>query len=407
MSAVPPTANKTPVVSPLRRATLLCMAALTIMSGTTIAPSLPALQEHFSNHPDSELLSRLVLTLPALFIALCAPVTGVVSDRFGRMGILLASVLLYGLAGISGLVADNFSAILAGRALLGVAVAGIMTSVTALVGDYFSGQEREKYMGQQGAFVSFGGVVFLICGGWLADLHWRAPFAIYGLALLLLPAALLYLSEPSHKASATEVSDSPNKVPYLVLSALFATALLNSLTFYLIPTQLPFLLRDIGTVQPSHTGMAIAGCNLMGAVSSLILYRRIHARLGFSGIFTFCFIFMAGGMFLISVTESFSTALAATCVYGIGMGALLPHLYSGALQLAPPKMRGRISGGLTTSIFLGQFLSPLASQPGSQYFGLAGCFSAAGLLLLVPATVALTAALWPVFSNRFQLSLRQ
>ncbi|MCX2793475.1 MFS transporter [Microbulbifer thermotolerans] len=146
MSFVPPPAGEVPPVSPLRRATLLCLAALTIMSGATIAPSLPALQAHFANHADSQLLSRLVLTLPALFIALCAPVAGAICDRFGRMGILMVSVLLYGLAGLSGLVADSLSAILAGRTLLGVSVAGIMTSITALVGDYFSGREREKYM---------------------------------------------------------------------------------------------------------------------------------------------------------------------------------------------------------------------------------------------------------------------
>ncbi|AMX01816.1 MFS transporter [Microbulbifer thermotolerans] len=407
MSFVPPPAGEVPPVSPLRRATLLCLAALTIMSGATIAPSLPALQAHFANHADSQLLSRLVLTLPALFIALCAPVAGAICDRFGRMGILMVSVLLYGLAGLSGLVADSLSAILAGRALLGVSVAGIMTSITALVGDYFSGREREKYMSQQSAFVSFGGVLFLIGGGWLADLHWRAPFAIYGVALILLPAALLYLKAPTHKARAVEVSPSSDTVPYLLLGTIFATGLLNSLTFYLIPTQLPFLIREIGVEQPRLTGLAIAGGNLMGALSSLFLYHRIRAKLGFAGVFAFCFIFMASGMFLISSANALTAILAATCVFGVGMGSLMPHLFSGAIQLAPQKMRGRISGGLTASIFTGQFLSPLASQPSSHYLGLSGCFAAAGLLLLLAASAALAAALRPLFSSPSRPILRQ
>lgn len=395
MSAFPATLDIEPAVSPLRRGTLLCLAALTVMSGATIAPSLPALQDHFAGHPDSALLSRLVLTLPALFIALCAPVAGAIADRFGRLRILLASILLYGLAGLSGLLVDSLAAILVGRALLGIAVAGTMTSVTALVGDYFAGSAREQYMSQQGAFISFGGVVFLVGGGLLADLHWRAPFAVYGMALLLLPAAMIFLGESPHKNHAAANSGNRENAPYLLLAALFAAALLNSLAFYLIPTQLPFLLREMGTLSPSHTGLAIAGGNLMGAVSSLFLYRRIRARLGALGVFAFCFAFMAAGLLLMSAADAFAAVAAATVVYGIGMGALMPHLFTSAMQLAPERMRGRIAGGLTTSIFLGQFLSPLASQPWSQHFGLAGCFAATGLLLLLLAAAALVAARWP------------
>nr|WP_281383062.1 MFS transporter [Microbulbifer rhizosphaerae] len=370
------------------------MAALTVMAGATVAPSLPALENHFADSANSELLTRLVLTLPALFIALFAPLAGVVSDRFGRRRLLLSSVLLYGLAGVSGLLADSLPGILVGRALLGIAVAGTMTSVTALVGDYFSGAEQGKYMAQQGAFISFGGVVFLVLGGLLADLHWRAPFAVYAIALLLLPAALFFLGEPVRDRDTAESAGNAAQVPYFPLAALFAAALLNSLVFYLIPTQLPFLLREIGTVLPSHAGQAIAGGNLMGAVSSLFFYRRIRERLGAPGLFAFCFAFMAAGMLLISAADSFAAVMAATAVYGVGMGALMPHLFASAIHLASERMRGRISGGLTTSIFIGQFLSPLASQPWIDRFGLAAGFSFAGMLLLLPASAVAAATLW-------------
>jgi len=395
MNTFPATLDIEPAVSPLRRGTLLCLAALTVMSGATIAPSLPALQDHFAGHPDSELLSRLVLTLPALFIALCAPIAGAICDRFGRLRMLLASVLLYALAGLSGLLIDSLPAILVGRALLGVAVAGTMTTVTALVGDYFTGSERENFMSQQGAFISFGGVVFLVGGGLLADLHWRAPFAVYAIALALLPAAIFFLNEPVRRHNAVAGAGKAAKVPYFPLAALFAVALVHSLTFYLIPTQLPFLLRDMGIAQPSHTGLAIAGGNLMGAISSLLVYRRLSTGLGPLGVFAFSFAVLAAGMLLISAADSLAAVVAATAVYGIGMGTMMPHLFTSAIHLAPERMRGRVAGGLTTSIFLGQFLSPLASQPWSQSFGLAGCFAATGLLLLLLATAALIAAQWP------------
>ncbi|MFC6632902.1 MFS transporter [Microbulbifer taiwanensis] len=392
MNAPPHIAASGAAVSPLRRATLLCLAALTIMSGATMAPSLPALQSHFAGHPDSELLSRLVLTLPALAIALCAPIAGAIADRFGRLRLLLFSICLYSLAGLSGLVADSLAAILVGRALLGVAVAGTMTSVTALVGDYFTGSERESYMSQQGAFVSFGGVVFLIGGGWLADQHWRAPFAVYGIALLVLPAAMAFLSEAPRKSGSATSSSSADSVPYLLLAALFVAALLNSVAFYLIPTQLPFFLREIGISLPSDTGLAIAGSNLVGALSSLYLYRHLRTRFKSLEIFAFGFAFMAAGLLLISRADSFTAVMFATGIYGIGMGAMMPHLFSTAIHLAPERMRGRIAGGLSASIFFGQFLSPLLSQPWSQHFGLPTVFLHMGILLLALSAAAAVGA---------------
>ena len=65
-------------------------------------------------------------------------------------------------------------------------MAGIMTSVTTLIADYFDGLTREQVFGRQGAFMSFGGVVFLIGGGLAADLHWRATFLVYTVPAVLL-----------------------------------------------------------------------------------------------------------------------------------------------------------------------------------------------------------------------------
>lgn len=75
---------------------LLFAATLTIMAGATIAPSLPAMREHFSALPQRDVLVRLVLTLPALVIALTSPLMGVLSDRWGRKPLLLAGLVVSG-----------------------------------------------------------------------------------------------------------------------------------------------------------------------------------------------------------------------------------------------------------------------------------------------------------------------
>jgi hypothetical protein len=60
----------------LIKITLLLASTLTVMAGATIAPSLPAMQDHFSEIANSQFLVKLILTIPALFIALGSPLAG-------------------------------------------------------------------------------------------------------------------------------------------------------------------------------------------------------------------------------------------------------------------------------------------------------------------------------------------
>ena len=52
---------------------------------------------------------------------------------------LVGSIVLFVLGGASGLLLDNLYAVLAGRVLLGVGLAGVMTSATTLIADYYTG----------------------------------------------------------------------------------------------------------------------------------------------------------------------------------------------------------------------------------------------------------------------------
>ncbi len=161
------------------KATLLLASSLTVMSGATIAPSLSAMQDHFSGVENAQFWVRLVLTMPALFIVIGSLSAGQMVDRLGRKPLLIGSALLYGLAGGSGFVLNSLFSILCGRALLGLAVAGVMVSATTLIADYYQGDRRANFMGLQAAFMGFGGVLFLSVGGFVADLNWRLPFLIY------------------------------------------------------------------------------------------------------------------------------------------------------------------------------------------------------------------------------------
>ncbi|KGE01106.1 MFS transporter [Rhizobium sp. YS-1r] len=379
-----------------RNATLLSVSTLTIMSGATISASLPDIAARFSDVPNVELLSRLVLTLPALFIAVFSPIAGLVIDRHGRKPMLVAALVFFALAGCSGLVADSLTGLLIGRAILGIAVGGIMTTGTALVGDYFAGPARDRYMGLQQAFVGIGGTIFLTGGGFLAELHWRAPFLIYALAFLLLPAALLFIREPvrtvAGQAAMPRDGLGPRRV--MLLATLLAGAIFNMICFYMIPTQLPFYLKSMGLEAPSLAGMAIGLGQLVGIVASLV-FARFRQAFGVMGVFALAFGSMGSAFALLSFAEGYNGILFAMAVSGIGMGTIMPNFAGAAMMIAPPHLRGRISGLLVASIFSGQFLSPILSQPAIGLNGFAATYALAGVAMLVAAFASLAARLTP------------
>ena len=84
------------------RWTLLASSSFSVMANATIAASMPRMAEVFGDTPNAAFLAKLILTMPALFIVVCAPLAGIFIDRFGRLKFLYASMLLYGLAGASG-----------------------------------------------------------------------------------------------------------------------------------------------------------------------------------------------------------------------------------------------------------------------------------------------------------------
>jgi len=58
---------------------LLIASTLTVMAGATIAPALPEMNKAFQDIPNSEFLVKLVLTITSLFIAIGAPISGVIT----------------------------------------------------------------------------------------------------------------------------------------------------------------------------------------------------------------------------------------------------------------------------------------------------------------------------------------
>jgi len=396
--------------NPVLKVTLLLASTFTVMAWTMIAPALPSIQAHFAEVANVAFWVRLVLTLPALFIAASAPIAGYIVDRIGRKTVLVIASLLYGVSGVAGYLAPTLTYLLISRASLGIAVGALMTSVTTLIADYYAGATRGRFMGLQAGFMGLGGTVYLALGGVLADIGWRVPFLTYSFAFVILPFILLALYEPllgeqcaekPHPASdpgecvaesirATRSINSVgavvSSVPIRFLLFIYLVMIGSQIVFYLIPVQLPFYLQDVTGASASQSGLAISVMTLFYALASL-QYGHLASRLHHFEVLTIAFALLGVGYLLIWSAGGWAIIVLGLLLGGIGMGLLIPNVSVWLADETPLELRGRVLGGLMTALFLGQFLSPIVGQPVSRIVGLGGLYLSGGALLLVIAAL--------------------
>jgi MFS family permease len=349
------------------KATLLAASSLTVMAGATISPSLPQIQDHFSGFPNAAFLSKLILTMPGLVIAMSAPFAGLIIDHFGRKKLLIFSLILYGVSGFAGFFMDDLIFLLLSRAVLGLAVAGTMTAATTLVGDYFRGLERQAFLGYQGSFMALGGVLFILMGGLLADFNWRFPFIIYAASFLILPGAVWIIFEPDVRRSEKVL----NSILYFSRKWVFfnyGIAMISMMIFYMVPVYIPFLLNKFEGINNFQVGLSISASTFSGAISSF-LYRQIKKYLNYFQVYGIVFGLMGAGYLIIASSDSYEGVIAGLVLNGLGFGMLMPNNNLILLNLAPEDFRGRILGGVTTFTFIGQFLSPFFFEPLRNYAG--------------------------------------
>jgi MFS family permease len=141
------------------------------MTGAVLSPALPALRVAFGDGTSAQTWARWALTTPALFVAVGAPLSGLLADRMGRRPVLLGALLLFAGSGSAGALLGSLPAITATRAALGLAAGGIGTTATTLIIDYYD-EAQSRILGGQAASASAGvvlaGGLALLLLGWMA-----------------------------------------------------------------------------------------------------------------------------------------------------------------------------------------------------------------------------------------------
>ena len=357
-----------PKVNVITKIILLFGASLALMCGAALTPSTTRMMEAFETVPNAALWISLILTLPALFVVLSGPVSGFLTDRFGRKKVLVSALFLCGLSGSAGFLLPSLWMILVSRALVGLGIAGVTTATNALISDLFEGPARERFMGFQSAITGFNGVVFLILGGILSDINWHLAFLAYLPLLVLFPLAWIFIREPlSIKQHGDEIIEAKLQLDRKKVF-IFAVTFLSQFAFVTVPIFIGYYL--IGLLGANSTMVGIVGA-ISNAAAFLIglIYGRIRQRMSFQNIFLISGLLMGLGLLAMGLAKSWFLIILAEVILGVCVGLNLSNLPTWLASEVSPFVRGRANGIYVSMLYFGQFAGSILFTPLSQITG--------------------------------------
>lgn len=330
------------------------------MGTLLLVPVIPLLFRQFGTIANADYWIPVLLTVPALCIALLSPVAGWSGDRFGRRPILLGALMVYGFAGIAPVLLDSFQAILVSRVLLGICEAVIITLSATMIGDHFEGKARERWLAVISTIASLSAIVFLGAAGLLGNaLGWRGPFWLYALSLLFVPAMLLLTWErkPASAPPVTGCRSGPAQFPWRHMAITAVTTLFGSTLFYGLVMQQGLALAALGLTDPARIGLLTSFASLGSPIGTVAFWRISTwpaARL-----LTLEFLLIGAAYVAIGWIGTDVEFAIAAFIGLFGCGLLLPTLITWTMRSLPHDVRGRGTGIFQSVFAFGQFATGL------------------------------------------------
>lgn len=362
---------------------LLLPITLSTMAIVLLAPVLPRIIAEFSGVAGHEYWVPMILTIPALCIALFSTLAGALGDRFGRRRLLIASFVAYAIVGVAPVFLHDLTAILISRVGVGLAEALIMVLSTTMIGDYFHGAARDKWLAAQTAFASMSALLFFNIGGQLGSFGWRTPFWVYLSALLMLTLVLLFTWEPKGDIGQAEGSDDAKSAPrnagwagfpWARMGVILGVTIYGAIFFYTVQIQAASGLALLGVTDPARAGFLTSIASI-GVPLGTFVYSRIGRR-PVQQLLLLEFGLLAIGFLLMGRAHGTQAFVLGCFVNQLGAGLLLPTLLVWAMSLLAFEIRGRGAGMWQSAFALGQFLSPVVvTFASTQTGGLQNAFS--------------------------------
>ena len=324
------------------------------------------------------------LAFALLYTVLGLPV-GILVDRYRRVPVMVASLLLFSVATSAFGLATTFVALFIARLFVGAGEAAVTPTMSSLIADYFRPDLRAKaysfYMlgGSLGTSLAYlVGASTIYLSTWLQERSgifgmfrdWQLVFIFCGVAGLILAAVFgLTVREPARRETAQQsaatlglaqvlrelfVNLNAKKLAYL---AIIGGAVMN---VFLIAAQLswyPTLFIRVFGMQPAEVGGMLAAVGVPSGVISALSSGFIMAwlvkrgRLDAPLIMMFAQALIWGGL---GVAKSLAPSIASSLVFHVVTSLAanwgLPAAFFGLAQITHNRLRGQMTA-LYTMIY--------------------------------------------------------
>jgi MFS family permease len=332
--------------------------------------------------------------------------TGYLADRIGRVKVVVAGYVLFGIGTILSGFAPGFMIFLLMRAFTGIGEGTFYSPVYGISSSYIS----DKWRGVSAALINSGMAVGISLGfigssyfTFTLGLDWTVSFVIFGAATLVVAFLINYYLAPidaEHKAQAAAAAATAqlegtapaaaesNKALFTRNHLLTYVLIFCSLYgFFSMLTWLPTYLQQARDVAPSQTGIIaslVPWASIPGAILLSMLARRLRNTRPL-----IILLAVLGGLcqILVPMTGEYSLMIVGLVVYGlVGKLALDPILIAFLAENTPRSMYSRAYGyfnfaGMLSSIFAPYITGALADATGALEAG----FYLSAVLLLIGA----------------------
>ena len=345
---------------------MLLVASSGALTSVALIPALAKISksQEFSHLGNIQELVGMILGITGLFVAIGAPLVGLLSEHLKKTHILLASMFLFSVAGSAGFYLDDIYLILISRAFVGLAVAGILTMNNTLIGDYFTGEARYRVMGLANGIGLGINIFYAILAGILLDISWRYNFLLFLLGFALIVPIFLAYREPKPVQKINEEDniklEKKGNVFFILLTVLVAQCM-----FYMPFVQLSFIFEKFNS-NGSQIALALNIFLITAALGSA-MYAFIRSKFHFKSIYGLIFVGMGACCIILGMSNTYNMALAAMFLGGFFFGWLSPNSSLWIMQLVPVAQRARYMGVLASFWYMAVFLSPITFSLLNQY----------------------------------------
>src|SRR3984893_4371014 len=365
-------------------------------------PSLPAIGQALGAST-----VQVQLTISSYLIGFAAGqiIYGPVSDRIGRRPVILAALVLYGIATIVCAVAQSIEVLIAVRFVQALGGAGCLVLARASVRYLYSGVRAGRELSLMGSITAFAPIVAPAIGGVLQTAFgWRASFVLLVVFALVAGSGEALLQRATGPFSLASMGRLYRSV--LVHRGFLANVGILVTTFVGLFAWIagaPFVMQDLYGLTPIIFGTTYA-VGAAGYMVGAYAASRFVMRLGLDRTIGIGAVVMAVGGLAMAAAVALGLShvgwlVGTMTIYLAGMGLVLPQTQAGALTPFPDR------AGTASSLlgFAQQTSAAIAAVAIGQYLGrsawpVAGTIAVMGVLALLIWAATRRVATAPMFN---------